>query len=116
MLKYKAVTIIGPEEANRIRRTTSRILPSRYVITRNPDPQHPGKMKTEARWCIRGYLDPDLLKAGKQTPTVSAQALALAIQVAASTGWKFTIADIEGAFLQGGKLQREDGDIYVELP
>ena len=51
-----------------------------------------------------------------QAPTLSAEALSLVLQLAASNNWELTIADVEGAFLQGDSLKREDGDVYVELP
>ena len=116
LLKYGAVEVILPRMANEIRQKTKRILPSRFVITKKPDEKSPGKFITKARWCIRGYLDPDILKMDTQSPTLSQEALALVLQMSASCSWNFVIADIEGAFLQGDALRREDGEVFVELP
>lgn len=66
LFKYKALKIIPPREAKQIRLKKGRILPSRFVITEKPDDKEPGKMKVKARWCVRGYLDPDLHKLEKQ--------------------------------------------------
>ena len=114
--KYDAVEIISPKDAEKIRRSTSRILPSRFVITRKPDEKCPGRYITKARWCIRGYLDPDVNRLQTQSPTLTTEALALVMQLSASHRWDFGICDIEGAFLQGGSLCREQGALFVELP
>lgn len=116
LLRFEAVKIVLPTEAKKVRKATKRILPSRFVITKKPCDKEPGRYVTKARWCIRGYLDPDLLKMDTQAPTLSGEALSLVLQLAASHNWSLTIADIEGAFLQGDSLKREDGDVYVELP
>ena len=75
LLKYGAVEVIGPKEACRIRQTTSRILLSRFVITKKPDEKNPGQYITKARWCVRGYLDPDVGKPTAQAPTLSTDQL-----------------------------------------
>ena len=116
LLRFEAVRVVLPTEARQVRKATNRILPSRFVITKKPCDKEPGRYVTKARWCIRGYLDPDLLKMDTQAPTLSNEALSLVLQLAASRQWELTIADIEGAFLQGDSLKREDGDVYVELP
>ena len=114
--KYDAVEIINPRDAERVRNSTDRVLPSRFVITRKPDDRNPGRYITKARWCIRGYLDPDVNKLQTQSPTLSTEALALVMQLSASYGWDFGICDVEGAFLQGENLYREQGELFVELP
>ena len=116
LLKYQAARIIYPQEANAVRKSSCRILPSRFVITRKPDEKNPGRYITKARWCIRGYLDPDVNQLKTQAPTLSQEALALVLQLSASSGWDLNIGDVEGAFLQGDKLCRENGDLFVELP
>ena len=116
LLKYGAVEIIGPKEASRIRQTTNRILPSRFVITKKPDEKNPGKYITKARWCVRGYLDPDIGKLTTQAATLSTEAMCVILQMSATKGWNFNICDIEGAFLQGNELHRPEGELYVELP
>ena len=116
LFKYKAMKIIPPAEAQQIRRNKGRILPSRFVITEKPDDKQPGKFKKKARWCIRGYLDPDLHKLEKQAPTLSTEALGLILQVSASMHWPLNIGDVEGAFLQGDQLRRDEGPLYIEPP
>ncbi|CAK9001698.1 H3 lysine-79 specific) [Durusdinium trenchii] len=82
LLKYKALKVIPPHEARLLRqRQGHRILPSRFVITEKPDEKEPGKFKKKSRWCIRGYLDPDLHKIEKQAPTLTNEALSLVLQV-----------------------------------
>lgn len=63
----------------------------------------------KARWCIRGYLDPDVLDVKTASPTLSNEAFAVVLQILASFQWKLTIADIEGAFLQGDEISRQNG-------
>ena len=116
LLKYQAARVVLPTEAAVVRRSSCRILPSRFVITRKPDEKNPGGYITKARWCIRGYLDPDVNQLKTQAPTLSQEAFALILQLSASNGWDLNIGDVEGAFLQGDKLHRENGDLYVELP
>ena len=118
LLKYEAIEIVPRKEAEKIRRDPvkgKRILPSRFVITKKPD-EKTGQVKTKCRWCIRGYLDPDLTELSTQSPTVSQEALMASLQVCASNQWEIQIADIEGAFLQGDKLHREQGELHVETP
>ena len=116
LLKYEAISIVAPVEAANVRVRTQRILPSRFVITHKPDDKTPGQYVVKARWCIRGYLDPDATLLRTQSPTLSAEALGLVLQLCSSKAWNLVIADIEGAFLQGDKLERERGELYVELP
>ena len=118
LLKYQAVELIPPRDAEKVRNCHvqgKRILPSRFVITRKPD-EKTGVMKTKCRWCIRGYLDPDLADLQTQSPTVSQEAFMATLQTCANNQWRIQIADVEGAFLQGDKLQRDKGELYVELP
>ncbi|CAE7833538.1 rluD [Symbiodinium sp. KB8] len=70
----------------------------------------------KARWCIRGYLDPDLLELDTSAPTLSAEGFAIAMQLIASHGWSITIADVEGAFLRGDDLSPSRGRLFVDLP
>lgn len=117
-MRYEAIKIVPPKEADKIRRDPilgKRILPSRFVVTKKPD-EKTGQVKTKCRWCIRGYLDPDLTELSTQSPTVSQEALMASLQICASNNWKILIADIEGAFLQGDKLHREHGELHVEVP
>lgn len=51
-----------------------------------------------------------------QSPTLSADGLAVALQLAASERWVVRIADVEGAFLQGDRLERKTGRIFANPP
>ncbi|CAE8693752.1 unnamed protein product, partial [Polarella glacialis] len=73
-------------------------------------------MDIKARWCIRGYLDPDILDLKTQAPTLSMEGFAITLQLLASKKWEINIADVEGAFLQGEAIQRDKGAVYIEPP
>lgn len=61
LLKTNSVKIISGREATRIKEEKKdRILKSRYVKTRKPDPLFPDETIIKHRWVIKGYLDPDL--------------------------------------------------------
>ncbi|CAE7261434.1 CPK2 [Symbiodinium necroappetens] len=53
----------------------------------------------KAGWCIRGYLDPALLELDTIAPTLELQ-----------------IADVEGAFLRGDKLDASRGRLFIDMP
>ena len=92
---------------------TNRILESRFVYT-SDDGTPCGTLK--ARWCIRGYLDPDLMNLETASPTLSSEGLAISLQLIASKGWRMSIADIEAAFLRGDVLDRKQGVVLVRVP
>ena len=92
---------------------TDRILESRYVYT-SDDGTSEGKLK--ARWCIRGYLDPDIMNLDTASPTLSTEGLATTLQLISSMGWRLSIADIEAAFLRGDLLDRKQGVVLVRVP
>ena len=68
----KAVTAHEGDEAQKIMREvgTARLLESRFVYT-SEDGWLESALK--ARWCIRGYLDPDLLDLETASPTLSSE-------------------------------------------
>ena len=92
---------------------TDRVLQSRFVYA-SDDGTNEGVLK--ARWCIKGYLDPDMLDVKTASPTLSDEGFAVTLQILASHRWDLVIADIEGAFLRGDTIQREKGKILVSLP
>lgn len=61
-------------------------------------------------------MDPDLEHLERQSPTLSADGLATALQLASSNRWVVRIADVEGAFLQGDRLERKSGRIFANPP
>ena len=70
----------------------------------------------KARWCIRGYLDPDILELETAAPTLSPEGLAVALQVLATKRWELCIGDVEAAFLRGDNIQRSKGQVLVKPP
>ena len=74
----------------------------------------------KARWCLRGYLDPDTIKlvsTGKTSShTISQIGRILALQMIASHGFDLQIGDVKGAFLEATDEEREGGPIFAELP
>lgn len=92
---------------------SDRVLQSRFVYT-SDDGTNEGVLK--ARWCIKGYLDPDVLDVKTASPTLSNEGFAVTLQIVASHHWEMVIADIEGAFLRGDTIKREKGKILVSLP
>ena len=69
----------------------NRFIPSRFVVTR-PRPE-----EFKGRWCLRGYLDPDVMElAGSgatQSPTVSQLGGMLSCQMIVSSGWDLQLGD-----------------------
>ena len=113
-----AIEVHKGEAAAKLREEVDpkRILESRFVHTRRESPERPGEREIKSRWCIEGFKDPQVLEIGKQSPTLSADALALVLQLLASNKWVLTVADIEGAFSQGNAMDRKGGKVYVQLP
>ncbi|CAE7255667.1 RE1 [Symbiodinium sp. CCMP2592] len=113
-----AIVVHTGKDAERLRAKIprSRFLKSRFVVTESDPGASPETCDLKARWCIRGYLDPDLLALDTSSPTLSAEGLALALQLMASCKWRLKIADVEGAFLRGDKLEPSGGKIYIEMP
>ncbi|CAE7790061.1 RE1, partial [Symbiodinium necroappetens] len=93
-----------------------RLLKSRFVITEADRGSSPLTQDLKARWCVRGYLDPDLLQLDTAAPTLSSEGFAIAMQLLASRKWKLNIADVEGAFLRGDALDPQRGRIFIDLP
>ena len=91
-----------------------RFIPSRYVVTR----PNPGEFK--ARWCLRGYLDPDVMElvggGSTQSPTVSQLGLMLSCQMIVSSGWNSQLGDIRGAFLGSRLSGQETRTVVLEPP
>ena len=89
-----------------------RLLASRFVVTRSDDEEKLKKGLVKARWCIRGYLDPDILELETAAPTLSPEGLAVTLQVLA----ELCIGDVEAAFLRGDNIQRSKGTVLVKVP
>ncbi len=118
MSNSQAVKVHVGRAAQAIRATwnESRVLKSRFVLTGKGEDPEAENLEVKARWCIKGFLNPDLLELHRQSPTISADAISIIIQIIASENWQLQIADVEGAFLKGKELKRPRGTLYVELP
>ena len=113
-----AVVVHEGRAADEIRQTVpkERFLKSRFVVTEADQGSSPETADLKARWCIRGYLDPDLLELDTCSPTISSEGFAVALQVMASMKWRLQIADVEGAFLRGDELDASRGRLFMEVP
>ena len=118
LIRTGSIKIYSGDDADRLRRENpvGRFLDSRFVKTTRENPTVPGEMELKCRWCIKGYLDPDLLDLQCQSPTLSMEGLSTCLQILASRKWKFVIADVEGAFLQGEPLERKQERFFVKIP
>ena len=110
-----AVRILSGDSAEKAKtQFGDRFIPSRYVVTR----PNPGEFK--ARWCLRGYLDPDVMElvgsGFTQSPTVSQLRRMLSCQMIVSNGWNLRLGDIRGAFLEADSLDRKQGPLYSSVP
>ena len=115
MLASGAVRVHKGEEAKRIVEEVGRdrVLQSRFVVTFPDDKVQKEQGVLKARWCIRGYLDPDLLTLHTSSPTLSHEGLSVVLQLLATFGWEVNIADIEAAFLRADPLKRK---VLVKVP
>ena len=89
-------------------------IPSRYVVTR------PNPVEFKARWCLRGYLDLDVVElvgsGSTEYPTVSQLGRVLSFQMIVSNGWNLQLGDIRGAFLEVDSLDKKQRPLYSSLP
>ena len=90
-----------------------RVLGTRYVYTTD-DGTLEGTLK--ARWCVQGYMDPDVLDLNTASPTLSMEGFAVTAQLITSMNWKMKIADVEAAFLRGEAMSRAQGKVLVRVP
>ena len=119
LISSGTIRVLSKEQSAQIRNDPNmqkRILKLRFVIAKADDVEMTPEIELKARWCIRGYLDPDLLFLDTEAPTLSAEGSAIVLQCIASHKWGLQICDVEGAFLRGDNLKRSEGRIYVYQP
>ncbi|CAE7637419.1 PCSK5 [Symbiodinium sp. CCMP2592] len=126
LLDSKAILVHTGEKAREIRekyaRTDQRtgrkekFMKSRFVVTEAGETASPETQGLKARWCIRGYLDPALMELDTNAPTLTAEGFAVTAQLIASHRWSLQIADVEGAFLRGDRLEEARGRLFIEMP
>lgn len=98
--------------------TPQEILRCRWILTCKPiDPDeaskdsgspHPDK-KAKARLVVLGYLDPDIDKIPRDSPTLGRHSKMLILQTIASRAWTIRSFDVKAAFLQGSVAGRTIG-------
>eukprot|EP00435_Cladocopium_sp_Y103_P063185 s737_g24.t1 len=114
MLTSGAVKVhVGREAEQMLKESGKKMLETRFVYT-TADGKESGALK--ARWCVKGFLDPDILDLDTASPTLSAEGFSIAAQVITSMRWKLRIADIEAAFLRGDDMSRKTGKVLVKVP
>ena len=117
-----AVKTLDIEESQEVRRQLSesgklsRILPSRIVRRWKPA-ELPGEAPSrKSRWCVRGDKDPDLLQLDRYAPTVTTAVISIALQVAATRGFRCALGDLKNAFMQSDPLRRQEGRLFCKQP
>lgn len=117
MLKSGAIVVHTGKDAEEIMRNTDpkRIIKSRFLKTKK-ERENGEDYDIKCRWVIKGYQDPDLDSLERQSPTLTADGLSVVLQLISSKTWIMEIADVEGAFLQGGTLTRERGKLFARIP
>ena len=106
--------VLNPKEASAVReKHPHRVITSRMITRKKPMPGV-SAFKYKSRWCVHGRKDPDshLLKAFSPTPSV--EAINMFFQVCLNENLDLSFGDIKNAFGQSDKLDRADGDIWVE--
>lgn len=74
LIKSGAANVFSPSQAREIRKKNmgGRIVKSRYVLTTGDWQNDEGcYYVAKARWCVKGYQDPDLMHVKTQAPTMS---------------------------------------------
>ena len=89
---------------------------SRFVKTRKAAADGSVSEKIKCQWVIKGFQDSDVDALERRSPTLTADGLAVVLQAISSKRWIQNIADVEGAFLQGNRYERERGKLYAKLP
>ena len=115
MKKKRAVRISSGDSAEKAKTQLGDLsIPSRHVVTR-PNPR-----EFQARWCLRGHSDPDVMElvgsGSTQSPTVSQLGRMLSCQMIVSNGWNLQLGDIRGATLEADSPDRKQGPLCSSLP
>ena len=114
ILKTKAVRVVYGKEAQELRRRhPDRILSSRMVRRKKPQPElHSWKAKS--RWCIHGHTDPDTGTLTTYAPTPQSEGMMLFLQTSVNHRMKTAFSDVKNAFCQSDKMVRPNGPIFAE--
>ena len=113
ILATDAVTVLKGKDAQAVRENNpQRIITSRLVLRWKPTDEGP---KAKARWCVRGFQDPDVHLIERSAPTPSLTTLQTFFQVAASLQFEAEVGDVSTAFMQGSPAKR-DKPLYAAPP
>ena len=114
ILATGAVRVISGREADEVRRRyPERILDSRLVRRRKPQPGV-GQWKAKSRWCLAGHTDPDTASLATYAPTPSTEGLMAFCQTGLNLGHAFSFSDVANAFCQSRPLKRPKGPLYAK--
>jgi len=104
------------KKVNWRKKEDSEIGPLRYWIGETEfSIKPPGEAPSrKSRWCIRGDKDPDLMLLERYAPTVTTAVIAMALQVAATKGFRCALGDLKNAFMQSDPLFRQRGRLYCK--
>ena len=112
VLDFKAVTIIDSTQADVIReKHGERVISSRLILRwKETDTGY----KVKARWCVRGFKDPDIHEMERSCPTQELSSINITVQILTTSEGTFT--DGEKAFMQGDPSVRDEPLYATELP
>ena len=88
MTRTKAIKVHSGDAAQKILESVEKkqILESRFVDTRREDPDQEGRSKIKSRWCVKAFRDPAIFELQCQSPSLSADALSIVLQLIARSG------------------------------
>ena len=93
---FEAYEVVKDEGQERIN--------GRWVVTRKDS--HDGlKVNVKARFCLRGFKEPE--KPRSDSPTVDRLSTKIMYAIAANEAWEMASVDVTSAFLQGNEIERE---------
>ena len=113
--KNKAMTPLTMEESTAIwQEKSDRIVRSRCHLRRKPVDTATGMaFVPKARWIVLGFEDPDVFQLETTSPTPQLQSINIFLSVSAGLGQEVWQGDLEEAFLQGKRTNRE---LYIIPP
>ena len=100
-----------------LQRQSQRVLDPRLVWTGDAGSSD---SELKCRATVQGFRDPDLMRLAREgctnSPTISQNGRAVALQLIASLKAELHIGDVTGAFLEAGALERPEGSLYLRQP
>ena len=133
LLDNKAIHILSEAESQTFEKNfPERILTSKFVDRWKPtggkftvlpeeyedpsfDPAVHEGLSAKSRWCVKGWMDPDIHQIERSAPTPLTTSIYLTLQVAASRRWPASVKDAKTAFLQSLPTTRKT-PLCVRMP